>query len=58
MKRISVLVDTENWNRFKKIAKKENSDASKEIRKFIRNYIKNKNQLFLTLEKQNGKTSS
>ena len=58
MKRVSLLVDAELWDRFKKIAKKENSDASKEIRKFIRNYIKNKNQLFLTLEKHNGKTSS
>lgn len=40
MKRVSLLVDAELWDRFKKIAKKENSDASKEIRKFIRNYIK------------------
>jgi len=57
MKRVSILVDKVLWDRFKKIANKENSDASKEIRKFIHNYVKNKNQLFLTLEKQNGKKS-
>ena len=49
-KRISILVEPTKWERFKKLAKYKNSDASKEIRKFIDRYLSENAQLFLEME--------
>jgi len=38
-KRINLLVDPDKWERFQKIAKILDSDASKEVRKFVDKYI-------------------
>jgi bacterioferritin (cytochrome b1) len=35
----NLKVDKQKWQTFKKIAKVQNSDASKEIRKFMERYI-------------------
>jgi len=40
MKKATILVDAEQYEKFKKLTKANNSDASKEIRKFIERYIK------------------
>ena len=45
MTMIHVRVDKSKWERFKKITKINNSDASKEIRKFIDRYLKDNSQL-------------
>lgn len=37
-KKTSLLLDEEEYQLFKKNCKKNNSDASKEIRKFIKSY--------------------
>ena len=34
------IIDREIWNEFKKICKENETDASKEIRKFIKNFLK------------------
>jgi hypothetical protein len=39
--RIGVVVDREEWKIFKKLCKLNESDSSKEIRKFIKQYIEN-----------------
>ncbi len=41
-KTINVRLDADKWEIFKKLSKLNNSDASKEFRKFIDLYIKNK----------------
>ena len=41
----NIKVDRSKWNTFKKIAKINNSDASKEIRKFIDKYINDNKDL-------------
>jgi len=41
----NIKVDKSKWNIFKKVAKAQNSDASKEIRKFIDRYIKDNKDL-------------
>ena len=46
----TIRVDKELWDRFKQIAKLKDSDASKEIRKFIKRYLAENSQLFLELE--------
>ena len=46
-KNINVNVDAEKWERFKKIAKINNSTASQEIRKFIDRYLSENSQLDL-----------
>jgi hypothetical protein len=38
-KRVNISVDGDLWNKFILIADHQDSDASKEIRKFIKNYI-------------------
>jgi len=48
--RASIKIDKGKWLKFKKIAKYKNSDASKEIRKFIDEYIVKNNQLFLDVK--------
>ena len=42
LKTINVRLDADKWEVFKKLAKLQNSDASKEFRKFVDLYIKNK----------------
>jgi len=41
----NLKIDKNKWNIFKKITKAQNSDASKEIRKFIDKYIKENKEL-------------
>jgi len=46
----TIRVEKDLWDRFMKIAKAKDSDASKEIRKFIKRYIGENSELFLQLE--------
>ena len=46
-KRVNFNVDPEKWERFKKVAKLKNSDANKELRKFIDKYLSENGQLAL-----------
>jgi len=43
----NITVDKAKWERFKKLTKINNSDASKEIRKLIDRYLKEHSQLTL-----------
>jgi len=46
LKNMTVRVDEDMWNVFKKVTKLNNTDASKEIRKFIEKYVEeNKEKL-------------
>ena len=49
-KNVSINVDPEKWQKFKKLAKYVNSDTNKEIRKFIDRFLSEHSQLFLELE--------
>lgn len=42
MKKATINVDEEEWNKFKEMARKNNSDTNKEIRKFVKEYLKDK----------------
>ncbi|BCD61165.1 MULTISPECIES: hypothetical protein [unclassified Nitratiruptor] len=55
MKVVNIRVNTKKWELFKKLAKYQNSDASKEIRKFMDQYLKKHNQLFLEMEAKEAK---
>jgi len=44
---VHVRVDEQKWERFKKIAKLNESDASKEVRKAINKYLSENAQLEL-----------
>ncbi len=46
----TIQVEKDLWDKFKKIAKYKDSDASKEIRKFIKQYLAENSQLFLEAE--------
>ena len=46
----TIRVEKELWDKFKKIARYKDSDASKEIRKFIKQYLAENSQLFLEIE--------
>jgi metal-responsive CopG/Arc/MetJ family transcriptional regulator len=46
----TIRVEKDLWDKFKKIAKYKDSDASKEIRKFIKRYLAENAQLFLEIE--------
>lgn len=46
---VNVRVDEQKWERFKKIAKLNESDASKEVRKAINRYLSENAQLDLKL---------
>jgi len=46
----TIRVDREKWDRFKKICKAKNLDASKQIRIWIDEYLAQNNQLYLELE--------
>ena len=37
----TIRINENNWDLFRKLAKANESDASKEVRKFIKNYIAN-----------------
>ena len=43
--RLGIIVDKNEWEIFKKIAKAKESDSSKEIRKFIKKYIQENQDL-------------
>ena len=51
----SLEVEKELWDKFRKIASYKDSDASKEIRKFIKRYLSENSQLFLQLEDRGEK---
>lgn len=45
MKKVGFNIDANDWEEFKKLAKQNNSDTNKELRKFIKDYIEeNKKQ--------------
>lgn len=37
----TILIDRNTWELFRKLCKANETDASKEVRKFIKSYIKN-----------------
>jgi len=45
IKRIGILMDRDDWEVFKKICKAKESDASKELRKFIKEYIQENKEI-------------
>ncbi len=45
MKKATININKREYDTFKKLAKINNSDSSKEIRKFIQKYISEYNQL-------------
>lgn len=45
MKKATININQRDYDTFKKLTKINNSDASKEIRKFIQKYIQEHNQL-------------
>ncbi len=47
---INLLLNEEMWEKFKKLCKANESDASKEMRKFIKRYVAEHSQLFLQLD--------
>ena len=49
-KKTSLTLDEDNYNLFKKICKVNNSDASKEIRKFIEDYISKNQKVVIKLK--------
>ncbi len=53
-KKVSVNVDADKWEKFKKLAKYVNSDTNKEIRKFIDRFLAEHSQLFLEMEAKKG----
>jgi hypothetical protein len=55
LKKTSFTVDTEQYKLFKDVAKANNSDASKEIRKFMEDYIKNNKQLVMKINMERSK---
>lgn len=55
MKKVGFNVEIDKWERFKKLAKANQSDTNKELRKFIDKYLIEHNQLFLQLEEKGGK---
>jgi len=46
-KLITLRVDEDMWERFKKIAKAKDSDAAKEMRKLIRRYVAENSQMLV-----------
>ncbi len=49
-KRVNFWVDKEKWERFKKVAKHNHSDASKEMNKFVDKYLSENSQLALKIQ--------
>ena len=50
----TIRININEWDLFKKICKLNNSDASKEIRKFIKDYIANNSDKVAELLKIKG----
>jgi hypothetical protein len=51
----TILVDRNTWNLFKKVCKLNETDASKEIRKFIKAYIADNSDKVAELVKKGQK---
>jgi len=49
-KLVTLRIDEDIWERFKKIARLKDSDANKELRKLIKQYLAENSQLFLEME--------
>jgi len=47
LKKANITVEPDKWERFKKLTKIKQSDASKEIRKFIDEWLSKNSQLEL-----------
>jgi hypothetical protein len=52
MKKAGFNVEIEKWEKFKQVARANNSDTNKEIRKFIDRYLSENSQLALKLNKK------
>lgn len=50
LKKTSLTLDADDYELFKKVAKINNSDASKEIRKFIEDYISKNQQTVMKIK--------
>lgn len=48
----TIRIEADLWEKFKKISRYKDSDASKEIRKFIKRYLAENSQLFLEMERK------
>ena len=44
-KKVGFNIDVDKWERFKKVAKFNNSDTNKELRKFIDKYLSENTQV-------------
>ena len=55
MTRTAIRVDKEKWDRFKKLCKAKNLDASKQIRIWIDQFLAENSQLFLEIEAKKKK---
>ncbi len=51
----TIRVEKDLWEKFMKITRYKDSDASKEIRKFIKRYLAENSQLFLEMESKSSK---
>ena len=51
----TIRVEKDLWEKFMKITRYKDSDASKEIRKFIKRYLAENSQLFLEIESKSSK---
>ena len=52
MKKVGFNVEVTKWENFKKIAKLNQSDANKELRKFIDSYLTQNTQLAIKLNQK------
>lgn len=52
MKKVGFNVEPSKWEDFKKIAKLNQSDTNKEIRKFIDQYLQDNKQLVIKIRNQ------
>ena len=50
MKTVNIKCDAELWEKFKKIAKLNDTDASKLLRLYIKDYVSKNSNLFLNLK--------
>ncbi|MRJ01831.1 MAG: hypothetical protein C6I05_00100 [Epsilonproteobacteria bacterium] len=48
----TIRIEAELWEQFKKMARYKDSDASKEIRKFVKRYIAENSRLFVEIDRQ------
>ena len=52
LKKTSIMFDEEQYQLFKKICRANDSDASKELRKFIKDYIQKNQDIVMKLKTQ------